>query len=99
MSLLDKIATISMSVGYVEHNQDIELFRSQVTWSANFWKKFARRYKKYKETAIQHDIYLPVESSAYIQNHLTVVRYYRPRKYRITNIALMKRKEMAGRIT
>ena len=99
MSLLDKIATISMSVGYVEHNQDIELFRSQVTWSANFWKKFARRYKKYRETAIQHDIDLPVESSAYIQNHLTVVRYYRLRKYRITNLALTKRKEMARRIT
>ena len=99
MSLLDKIATISMSVGYVEHNQDIELFRSQVTWSANFWKKFARRYKKYKETAIQHDIYLPVESSAYIQNHLTVVRYYRLRKYKITNLALIKRSIIGRMIT
>lgn len=99
MSLLDKIATISMSVGYVEHNQDIELFRSQVTWSANFWKKFARRYKKYRETAIQRDIYLPVDNSAYTMNHLTVVRYYRLRKYNITNLALTKRKEMARSIT
>lgn len=99
MSLLDKIVVISMSVDYVEHEQDIEVFRSEVTWSANFWKKFARRYKKYRETAIQRDIYLPVDSSAYTMNHLTVVRYYRPRKYRITNLALMKRKEMAGRIT
>lgn len=99
MSLLDKIAVISMSVGYVEHKQDIELFRSQVTWSANFWIKFARRYKKYREAAIQRDIYLPVESSAYIQNRLTVVRYYRLRKYRITNIALMKRSIMARRIS
>ena len=99
MSLLDKITVISMSVGYVEHNQDIELFRSQVTWSANFWKKFARRYKKYRETAIQRDIYLPVDSSAYTMNYLTVVRYYRPRKYRITNLALTKRKEMARRIS
>lgn len=99
MSLLDKIAIISMSVGYVEHNQDIELFRSQVTWSANFWKKFARRYKKYRETAIQHNIDLPVESSAYTMNYLTVVRYYRPRKYRITNFALTKGNEMARRIS
>lgn len=99
MSLLDKIAIISMSVGYVEHNQDIELFCSQVTWSANFWKKFARRYKKYTETAIQRDIDLPVESSAYIQNRLTVGRYYRLRKYRITNLALTKGKEMARRIS
>lgn len=99
MSLLDKITIISMSVGYVEHNQDIELFRSEVTWSANFWKKFARRYKKYKETAIQHDIYLPVESSAYIQNHLTVVRYYRLRKYKITNLALIKRSIIGRMIT
>ena len=88
MSLLDKIVIISMSVGYVEHEQDIKVFRSQVTWSANFWKKFARRYKKYKETSIQREIDLPVESSAYTMNHLTVVRYYRPRKYRVSNIAL-----------
>lgn len=99
MSLLDKIATISMSVGYVEHKQDIELFCSQVTWSANFWKKFARRYKKYTETAIQHDIDLPVESLAYIQNRLTVVRYYRLRKYNITNFALMKRSIIGRMIT
>lgn len=99
MSLLDKITIISMSVGYVEHNQDIELFRSEVTWSANFWKKFARRYKKYRKTAIQRDIYLPVDSSAYTMNHLTVVRYYRLRKYRITNLALMKRLIMERMIT
>lgn len=99
MSLLDKIVIISMSVGYVEHEQDTEVFRSQVTWSANFWKKFARRYKKYKETSIHHEIYLPVESSAYIKNHLAVVRYYRLRKYRVTNIALTKRTEMTRRIT
>ena len=99
MSLLDKITVISMSVGYVEHEQDIELFRSEVTWSANFWKKFARRYKKYRETAIQRDIYLSVDSSAYTMNHLTVVRYYRLRKYRITNIALMKRSIMERMIT
>lgn len=99
MSLLDKIATISMSVGYVEHEQDMKVFRSQVTWSANFWKKFARRYKKYKDTAIQREIELPVESSAYTMNHLTVVRYYRPRKYRITNIALTKREKLTRRIT
>ena len=99
MSLLDKIVIISMSVGYVEHEQDMKVFRSQVTWSANFWKKFARRYKKYKETSIQHEIDLPVESSAYTMNHLTVVRYYRPRKYRVSNIALTKRKELTRRIT
>lgn len=99
MSLLDKIAVISMSVGYVEHEQDMRVFRSQVTWSVNFWKKFARRYKKYRETAIQRDIYLPVESSAYTLNHLTVVRYYRLRKYRITNLALMKRLIMERMIT
>lgn len=99
MSLLDKIVIISMSVGYVEHEQDIKVFRSQVTWSANFWKKFARRYKKYKETSIQREIDLPVESSAYTMNHLTVVRYYRPRKYRVSNIALTKRKELTRRIT
>lgn len=99
MSLLDKIVVISMSVDYVEHEQDIEVFRSEVTWSANFWKKFARRYKKYRETAIQHDIDLPVDSSAYTMNHLTVVRYYRLRKYRITNLALTKGKEMARRIS
>ena len=99
MSLLDKIVIISMSVGYVEHEQDMKVFRSQVTWSANFWKKFARRYKKYKETSIQREIDLPVESSAYTMNHLTVVRYYRPRKYRVSNIALTKRKELTRRIT
>lgn len=99
MSLLDKIATVSISVGYVEHEQDMEVFRSQVTWSANFWKKFAKRYKKYEETAIQREIELPVESSAYIMNRLTVVRYYRPRKYRVTNIALTKREKLTGRIT
>lgn len=99
MSLLDKIAVISMSVGYVEHEQDMRVFRSQVTWSVNFWKKFARRYKKYKDAAIQCEIELPVESSAYTLNHLTVVRYYRPRKYRITNFALTKRTKLIRRIT
>ena len=99
MSLLDKIVIISMSVGYVEHEQDMKVFHSQVAWSANFWKKFARRYKKYKETSIQREIELPVESSAYTMNHLTVVRYYRPRKYRVSNIALTKRKELTRRTT
>lgn len=99
MSLLDKIATVSISVGYVEHEQDMEVFRSQVTWSANFWKKFAKRYKKYKDTAIQRGIELPVESSAYTMSHLTVARYYRLRKYRIVMNTLTKRTGMTRRIT
>lgn len=99
MSLLDKIAVISISVGYVEHEQDMKVFRSQVTWSANFWKKFAGRYKKYKDTSIQREIELPIESSAYTMNHLTVVRYYRPRKYTIATFALTKRSVITRRIT
>lgn len=99
MSLLDKITTVSISVGYVEHEKDMKVFCSQVTWSVNFWKKFARRYKKYKDTAIQRRIELPVESSAYTMSHLTVARYYRLRKYRIVMNTLTKRTGMTRRIT